>query len=58
MPSPQQPSTDWIVDCRHWRGRVLTGQYAHWCYQWDDLPMDETCPEWPCGCEIEEPTDA
>ena len=33
-----------------WRGRVLKGKYAHWCSDWDLLPMDETCPEWPCNC--------
>lgn len=32
------------------RGRVLTGKYAHWCWDWDDMTMDETCPEWPCAC--------
>lgn len=44
------PSPDFIEDCLIWRGRVLTGSYAHWCPEWDDLPIDETCPEWPCGC--------
>ena len=41
---------EFIDDSRRWRGRVLTGKYAHWCPEWDDLPMDETCPEWDCGC--------
>ena len=45
---------DWIEDCQQWRGRLLTGRYAHWCMEWDDLPIDETCPEWPCGCGIED----
>lgn len=40
----------WASDCRHWRGRVLTGPGAHWCDEWDGLPVDETTPEWPCGC--------
>lgn len=40
----------WAQDCETWRGLVLTGRYAHWCPHWDNLPMDETCPEWPCGC--------
>lgn len=35
----------------HWRTRVLTGKYSHWCYEWDELPVDETCMEWPCGCK-------
>ena len=34
-----------------WRGRILTGEFAHWCFEWDELPIDETCEnEWPCGC--------
>jgi len=39
-----------VEDCLQWRGRVLDGTYRHWCAEWDDLPMDETCPEWPCDC--------
>lgn len=47
------PSSDWVEDCMRWRGRVLVGKYAHWCFDYDDLPMDETCVmEWPCGCSI------
>ena len=38
------------VDCLHWRGRVLVGRYAHYCNDWDGLPVDETTPEWPCAC--------
>lgn len=48
-----QYSAAWVMDCRDYRGRVLTGQYAHWCPAWDDLPIDETCPEWPCACAAE-----
>jgi hypothetical protein len=40
----------WQRDCLHWHGIVLTGKYRHWCAQWDALPVDETCMEWPCGC--------
>lgn len=47
----------WVHDCDRWRGLVLTGRYAHWCPQWDGLPMDETCPEWPCQCGIEQVVD-
>jgi len=43
-----RPMTAWEADCLHWRGRVLTGQHQHWCHAWDGLPIDETCPEWPC----------
>lgn len=57
---PTDPSPEWIEDSRKWRGRVLTGEYGHWCPDWDDLPIDETCPEWPCPCraELEGKTDA
>ena len=41
---------NWRRDCLHWRGRVLTGKYRHWCDDWDGLPIDETTPEWPCVC--------
>lgn len=45
------PSTEWEADCLKWRGHVLTGRYAHWCGEYDDLPVDETCEnEWPCAC--------
>lgn len=43
-------SKDWEEDCLTFRGEVLTGIGAHWCAEWDDLPIDETCYEWPC-CE-------
>ncbi len=40
----------WREDCLKWRGVILTGKYSHWCFDWDELPIDETCREWPCGC--------
>lgn len=45
-------SPEWIADCKQWRGKTLTGRFAHWCYEWDGLPVDETTPEWPCGCSL------
>lgn len=45
-----QHKTEWEVDCLKFRGVVLRGKYAHWCVDWDSLPMDETCSEWPCAC--------
>jgi hypothetical protein len=42
--------SEWLHDCMKWRGRPLNGKHAHWCRDWDDLPMDETCEEWPCVC--------
>ena len=44
--------SDWKRDCMHWVGRLLTGEHGHWCEDWDGLPVDETCPEWPCGCVV------
>ena len=44
---------DWTRDCLEWRGVLLEGRYAHWCPNWDHLPMDETCPEWPCQCGVD-----
>jgi hypothetical protein len=45
-----QAEAHWVTDCQHWRRKVLTGKFRHWCWEWDGLPVDETCPEWPCGC--------
>lgn len=54
MSIPAGGSKDWIEDCTQWRGRLLTGKYRHWCYDWDELPIDETCEnEWPCACANE-----
>ena len=36
-------SKDWIEDCLHWWGKVLDGKNTHWCWDWDDLPIDDTC---------------
>lgn len=44
---------DWAHDCQKWRGKLLTGRQGHWCDEWDGLPVDETCPEWPCGCAFQ-----
>lgn len=46
-------SAEWIEACRDYRGRLLTGRFAHFCPQWDGLPVDETCREWPCPCAAE-----
>ena len=41
---------EWLRDSMRWRGRVLKGKYWHWCPACDELPIDETCAEWPCEC--------
>jgi hypothetical protein len=43
-------SEEWRESCAFWRGEVLTGEFAHWCPDWDDLPIDETVPEFDCCC--------
>ena len=44
-------TADWREDCLRWRGVVLTGDKAHWCHDWDGLPVDETCREFEsCTC--------
>ena len=45
------PLTDFDRESLKWRGVVLTGKYRHWCAEWDELPTDETCPEFEvCHC--------
>lgn len=47
--------TDWEEDCMYWWGRVLAGEHGHWCADFDDLPIDETCEEFEhCSCRREE----
>ena len=38
----------WKEDCQHYHGKLLTGLHAHWCYEWDGLPIDETVDEYDC----------
>lgn len=52
-------SQKWKQDCLQWRGRELVGIGRHWCPYNDFLPVDDTMPEWPCGCfeEVRDMTD-
>jgi hypothetical protein len=46
----------WAEDCLRWHGRVLTGERAHWCWDFHGLPMDETTEEIVfCSCTWEHP---
>jgi hypothetical protein len=36
---------DWKRDCLYWWKEVLAGTRAHWCPNWDFLPIDETRDE-------------
>lgn len=29
------------------------GAASRWCFDYDELPIDETCYEWPCACASE-----
>ena len=53
--TPWSPSAQekWEQDSLKWNGHVLQGEFCHWCHDWDDLPIDETCPEFAvCSCEF------
>lgn len=41
-------SAHWHEDCQRWWGKLLTGPDGHWCYDWDELPIDATCVEYQC----------
>jgi hypothetical protein len=43
-------SKEFEEECIKFYGKVLTGKFAHWCYEWDGLPIDETCEEFKCCC--------
>ena len=46
-------SQDWIDDCMEFHGKVLYGEKAHWCPDWDHLPIDSSCEEIKyCTCFI------
>lgn len=50
---PADALSEWEEDCLKWRGVILRGQFAHWCFDYDGLPVDETCEEeWPCACDF------
>ncbi len=49
----QDYSEDWIRDSIKYWDKVLIGNKSHWCYEWDDLPIDETCKEYEsCICDL------
>lgn len=45
---------EWEKSCLHFWGKVLTGQKAHYCGDFDDLPIDETCDEFKWCKDFEE----
>lgn len=43
--------TEFQKECIRWHGKNLTGNYAHYCPDWDYLPIDDTCVEFQsCTC--------
>ena len=41
----------WEEVCLKERDEVLKGRFAHYCYDWDGLTVDETCHEFTsCNC--------
>ncbi len=41
----------WDVVCMRYRGRVLHGKHAHYCDDWDGLPIEEGDKEMEsCTC--------
>jgi len=57
MSSDVSYSEDWIEDCVKYYGKVLTGTNGHWCPEWDDLPIDDTCEMEMSYCICEKDTD-
>lgn len=50
----EETALEWVEDCIRWRGEVLRGDHAHWCMDWDALPVDETTDEYrTCSCFCE-----
>ena len=41
-------SLEWKKICISERGKVLTGKYSHYCYEWVGATVDETCGEFDC----------
>lgn len=42
----------WVKECFYWHDRLLTGTKCHYCADWDNLPIDETCEEYEaCNCD-------
>lgn len=42
--------SEWKEECCKWQGGILKGRYSHYCWDWDGLPVDETCSEFTQGC--------
>jgi len=36
-----EPSAEFLEDWKRWHGDREPGRFAHWCWDWDFLPVDE-----------------
>lgn len=47
----ESKTSQWQKDCMQWHRKMLTGNFAHYCPDWDFLPIDDTCKEFKsCTC--------
>lgn len=46
---------EWEEECMKYHGRVLEGDKAHWCPEWDYLPIDSSCEMEmeSCSCDLD-----
>lgn len=45
--------SEFDAECLIYYGERLTGEFAHWCVTWNQLPIDESCPEFAiCDCDF------
>ena len=43
MTELMEDQLQWEKECIEWRGKVLTGEFRHYCAEFDGLPVDDTC---------------
>jgi hypothetical protein len=48
MMKPLVDTEEWAEHCQEWYGRILSGEFAHYCADWDDMPLDENVTEFAC----------
>jgi hypothetical protein len=41
-------SSEWKKACLKTHGKLLNGKQSHYCWDWDCMPVDETCVEFEC----------
>lgn len=54
MNSVEEFETDIQKEFKKTHGSYSTAPYLHWCYEWDEMPLDSSCIEFfCCGCYTE-----